>query len=682
MKTTVIRLATILWGICLVGIISPAYAETAINLEEDASTWGAYQEGNPTWVIENSQTNAPTGKALRCGLTGGDPYSNIHCYRNLPADPDARFFTLELDFYLPETSFNNQGTPSRIQALEFTMNQWQGGKRYEWALQWMNVGLNGPQWRYWDPHQNERWVATTIQQALTVNQWHHLQMEGEIRSDQVYYRYFIIDGARHELNMSVAPASTSGDPDRLAVAVQADGNYAQDPYDLLIDKVNFHHHPKLSILLPLYKYPSHWNANSYIWDDVAAAQSKVDITAIINPANGPGASGTPNSDYQTGMQALRTAGVTMLGYVPTCWGNSQPQTDCYNTRSVADMKRDIKAYADNFGVQGIFFDEAATASMQLSFYQELSTYARSLGLPLIVLNPGITPDASYVSNDAVAHSAVTFESSYAEWLQAIKPDDWSQTTVARQSALLVYDVPADALQSVVDQALQWNYGYLYFTDDGNDGNPWDSLPTYWNTLIDYLANPQPNLNNTFSNQTDVQPNTLRESNTIKLSGLSAATALTVTGGEYRINGGRYTKAKGTVKNGDTLQVRHVASKKSKTTVTTTLRVGKQSHIFKSTTLVIDSTPDAFSFTALTGVARNTPVESESITLSGINTPVSVSISSGEYRINGGAYTKAKGTVNVGDTLQVRHLSSKSAKKTVTTTLTVGTTKAPFKSTTQ
>lgn len=670
------------WNICWVGLMSPAYAGTAINLEENATAWGGYQEGNPTWVIENSLANSPTGKALRCGLTGGDPYSNIHCYRNLPADPDAHFFTLELDFYLPETSFNNQGMPSRIQALEFTMNQWQGGKRYEWALQWMNVGSNGPQWRYWNPHQSERWVATPIQQALAVKQWHHLQMEGEIRSGQVYYRYFIIDGARHELNMTVAPVLTPNDPDRLAVAVQADGNYAQDAYDLLIDKVNFYHHPKLSMLLPLYQYPSHWNANSYIWDDVAAAQAKVDITAIINPANGPGASGTPNSDYQIGMQALRTAGVTLLGYVPTCWGNSQAQASCYNTRSLVDMKRDIKAYADHFAVHGIFFDEAATDSKQVSFYQELSGYARSLGLPLIVLNPGITPAASYVSNDVVAQSAVTFESSYAEWLQAIKPNDWTQTSAARQSALLVYDVPANAVSAVVNQALQWNYGYLYFTDDGNDGNPWDSLPTYWHSLLDYLVNLQTPPNNTFNSQIGVKPTALIESNTITLSGLSATTALTVTGGEYRKNGGAYTKAKGTVNNGDTLQVRHTASSKSNTTVTTTVKVGKNVYAFKSTTFVIDSTPTPISFTPQTGVSLNSWVESAIVTISGINVAIPVTVSNGEYRLNGGAYTKVKGLLQAGDSLQVRHTAAARAGKMVTTSLKLGNTSVSFKSTTK
>lgn len=215
------------------------------NLEEDASQWGGYEEGQPSWVIETSTEHSPTGSALNCGLTGGEPYSNIHCYRNLPADPDAKYFSMALDFFMPDTTFNNVGAPSLVQALEFTMNQWQDELRYEWALQWMNVGSNGPQWRYWDANQpdDERWVPLSIQQELAINTWHNLKLEGEVRNGQVYYRYFVINDQRHELNITLDADSTPGNPNLLAVAVQADGNGSQDAYDLLIDNVSFDHTP-------------------------------------------------------------------------------------------------------------------------------------------------------------------------------------------------------------------------------------------------------------------------------------------------------------------------------------------------------------------------------------------------------------------------------------------------------
>ncbi len=186
----------------------------------------------------------------------------------------------------------------------------------------------------------------------------------------------------------------------------------------------------------------------------------------------------------------------------------------------------------------------------------------------------------------------------------------------------------------------------------------------------------------FTAQTGVALGSLQESNVVTLSGINVPIAVSVTGGEYRINGGAYTKVKGTVKAGDTLQLRQIASSKSNTTVKTTLTVGNVKPVFSTTTLVIDGTPDTFSFTALSGVTLNSWVESASITVSSINVPVAISITGGEYRVNDGTYTTAKGAAKAGDTLQVRHLSSKSSKKTVTTNLTVGAVKAAFKSTTQ
>jgi hypothetical protein len=43
----------------------------------------------------------------------------------------------------------------------------------------------------------------------------------------------------------------------------------------------------LRIMIPLYIYPSWYSPALYVWDDVAAAASRVPVTAIINPHNGP-----------------------------------------------------------------------------------------------------------------------------------------------------------------------------------------------------------------------------------------------------------------------------------------------------------------------------------------------------------------------------------------------------------
>jgi len=76
----------------------------------------------------------------------------------------------------------------------------------------------------------------------------------------------------------------------------------------------------------------------------------------------------------------------------------------------------------------------------------------------------------------------------------------------------------------------------------------------------------------------------------------------------------------------------------------------------------DSTPDPFSFTDQTGVNISTIIQSDTITVSGINVRTDISITSCtgtncEYRINSGSWTSTAGKVNNGDTIQVRQTSS-------------------------
>ncbi|MBL8225038.1 MAG: thrombospondin type 3 repeat-containing protein [Chromatiales bacterium] len=95
----------------------------------------------------------------------------------------------------------------------------------------------------------------------------------------------------------------------------------------------------------------------------------------------------------------------------------------------------------------------------------------------------------------------------------------------------------------------------------------------------------------------------------------------------------------------------------------------------------DAVPDPFAFVPLTGVSLGAQVTSNAVTITGINVPVPVSVSSGEYSVNGGAYTAALGTVASGDTITVRQVSAATPATTTTAELTVGGTTAGFAVTT-
>jgi hypothetical protein len=178
---------------------------------------------------------------------------------------------------------------------------------------------------------------------------------------------------------------------------------------------------------------------------------------------------------------------------------------------------------------------------------------------------------------------------------------------------------------------------------------------------------------TFTDQTGVALSTVITSNTITVSGINTTAPISITVGQYSINGGAYTSASGTVSNGNTVTVQQTSAPSYSTTTDATLTVGSLSGTFRVTTMALipDATPDAFTFIDQTDVALSTIITSNTITVSGINVPAPISITGGQYSINGGAYTSASGTVNNGNTVTVQQTSSASYSTTTNATLIIG-----------
>lgn len=294
---------------------------------------------------------------------------------------------------------------------------------------------------------------------------------------------------------------------------------------------------------------------------------------------------------------------------------------------------------------------------------------------------------------------------------------------------------------------------------------------------------------TFTDQSNVSLNSVITSNTITVSGINTTSAISISGGTYSINGGTYTSASGTVSNGNTVSVRHTSSGSFSTGTNTVLNIGGVTDTFTSTTRVADTTPNQFTFTDTTGAILNTTytsdtitvsglepnlsitinasggtvdagtsslsgtfassktvttsgtgtlvlaarvtssgsfstavnctvsigsvsdtytvttaasdntpdqftftdqsnvnlttlITSNTITVSGINTTSTISISGGEYSINGGAYTAVTGSVSNGNTVAVRHTSSGGFSTATNTSLTIGGVSDTFSSTTR
>ena len=96
----------------------------------------------------------------------------------------------------------------------------------------------------------------------------------------------------------------------------------------------------------------------------------------------------------------------------------------------------------------------------------------------------------------------------------------------------------------------------------------------------------------------------------------------------------------------------------------------------------DTTPEAFMFDNQSTKTLFTFIESNSITIAGIDQAASINVTGGEYRINDGGYTTNSATVSVNDTVTLRILSSSNVEQTITASLTVGGVSDNFEVTTE
>ncbi len=186
----------------------------------------------------------------------------------------------------------------------------------------------------------------------------------------------------------------------------------------------------------------------------------------------------------------------------------------------------------------------------------------------------------------------------------------------------------------------------------------------------------------FPEQTNVERSVAVESAPATITGINTAVEVSINGGEYSIDGGAYTAAPGTVGVNQQIRVRVNSAGQFSAATSAVLTVGEVSATFTAITHAIDVTPDAFAFARRLDVTRDTLVESEAITVTGMNAAADVSIAGGEYSIDGGAFTSAAGTIASGQTLVVRTRSSATWSKVTRANVTVGTISREFEVTSE
>ena len=165
--------------------------------------------------------------------------------------------------------------------------------------------------------------------------------------------------------------------------------------------------------------------------------------------------------------------------------------------------------------------------------------------------------------------------------------------------------------------------------------------------------------------------------------MDAGTPVSIVNGFFSINGASFTPSDALINSGDNIQIKANSPSQYGHTSASYLTVGTLTREFTlTTTSTPDFTPNSFEFTAQYNVEPTTYTTSNSVTINGIDSKTPISISSGQYSINGGAYISAESTINSGDSIVLKLTSSDEFSSETIATLTVGSVSGSFSATTR
>jgi hypothetical protein len=215
---------------------------------------------------------------------------------------------------------------------------------------------------------------------------------------------------------------------------------------------------------------------SGIWQQ--AASTKPVPTYMILDISGLGAGSGPVGHFQSIVKKERAAGVTILGYSSTGWG----------ARPLSQIEADVRHYKAWYGVTDMFLDEVKGISSQLPYYKKLAHYIRGFDPGTSIwINPGDYPEPSYMS---VSNVVMAFEGPYAEYHNIDVPS-WAFDYSPSRFANTIYATSGSEVSSAINLSKTRNAGFVYVTD-GTGGNPYNALPTYWQTEDSIITQGCPN----------------------------------------------------------------------------------------------------------------------------------------------------------------------------------------------
>jgi hypothetical protein len=195
-----------------------------------------------TWsMTQNIASPSLSGNSTQMSIGGQTVYSDVLWNNHLIGDfssqglpdtnhtlaPNLHNFTYDVYFYA-----NNLGAS---QALEFDINQFVNGQSFIWGHECRVAG--GNEWDIWDDP-GQTWHPTGIPCNPVPNAWNHLVLQVQRTSDnQLLFQSITLNGVTATLNYYENPTSTTWYG--ITINYQQDGNYAETPYSIWLDKLNF-----------------------------------------------------------------------------------------------------------------------------------------------------------------------------------------------------------------------------------------------------------------------------------------------------------------------------------------------------------------------------------------------------------------------------------------------------------
>jgi hypothetical protein len=194
------------------------------------------------------------------------------------------------------------------------------------------------------------------------------------------------------------------------------------------------------------------------WAQLARHAAQVRLV-ILNVANGPG--NQPDPVFFPALSRLRDAGVPVVGYVDTNYGQRSGQV----------ALADLDCFLHWYDVAGVCFDRVSGTAEHLAYYAALARSSRDIGARVVVFNHGAHPIEAYAEHADVLG---TFEGPWRAYLQLAVPR-WTRSMAADKFYHVVYAVPLERFDDAFLLAKGRRAGCVYITDDGG-ANPYDRLP--------------------------------------------------------------------------------------------------------------------------------------------------------------------------------------------------------------